>query len=135
MKKVGFTPGGTGILLNWREVTDTEKTSAGIIVPQELREERAAKLNGLENGITSVAAIGPDVKQYKVGDWVLLKSAGRLINVEGEQYGLVAEHQIEGKYDKEPDTKRTDALSPKPGTMKTEKTEKKALDFKNKYNL
>ena len=133
MGKVGFTPGGTGILLNWREVASDEKSLIKLLPEQE--KERAAKMNGLENGITSIAAVGPNVDFYKVGDWVLLKSSGRLINVEGKQYGLVAEHQLEGKYDKEPDMKRTDALDAKPGTLRTEKTEKKALSFKDKYNL
>ena len=133
MSKVGFTPGGTGILLNWKEAEKDEKSLIKLLPEQEA--ERAARQNGLENGITSIAAVGPNVTFYEVGDWVLLKSAGRLINVEGVEYGLVAEHQLEGKYDKEPSTKRVDTLAHKPGTLKTEKTEKKAVDFKNKYNL
>lgn len=134
MGKVGFTPTGAGVLLVWQAAEKDEK-SAGIILSPELQAELDAKKNALENGITSVAAVGPDCKQVKVGDWVLLNSAGKLINVEGTQYGFVKEHQIDGIYAKEPKTKKIDEIKPQPGTLRTEKTEKKALDFNKKYNL
>jgi co-chaperonin GroES (HSP10) len=141
METVGFTPNQTGVLLKWREAEDDEKAS-GIIIPEAIREhpeaireQRQAELNALENGITQVMAVGPDCKLVKVGDWVLLNSPGRLINVEGIAYGLVKEHQIDGVFDNEPNTKKVDEIGVAPGTLKTTKTEKKALDFKEKYDM
>ena len=134
MDKIGFTPTGAGVLLNW-QVAEKDETKVGIILSPELQAEIDAKKNALENGITSVVSVGPDCKQVKVGDWVLLNSAGKLINVDGVQYGFVKEHQIDGIYSKEPSTKRIDEIRAQPGTLKTEKTEKKALDFKDKYKM
>lgn len=134
METVGFTPTQTGVLLAWREAEDDEKKT-GIIIPEAIREERQAQLNALENGITQVVAVGPDCKLVKVGDWILLNSPGRLINVEGTAYGLVKEHQIDGVFHSEPTTKKIDEIGVPPGTLKTTKTEKKALDFKDKYNM
>jgi co-chaperonin GroES (HSP10) len=134
MDNVGFTPNQTGVLLKWREAENDEKAS-GIIIPEAIREQRQAELNALENGITQVMAVGPDCKLVKPGDWVLLNSPGRLINVEGTAYGLVKEHQIDGVFAKEPSTKKIDEIGAPPGTLKTTKTEKKALDFGNKYKM
>lgn len=134
MSKVGFTPTGAGVLLNW-QVAEKSETKVGIILSPELQAEIDAKKNALENGITIVEAVGPDCKQVKVGDWVLLNSAGKLLNIEGKQYGFIKEHQIDGIYDKEPSTKRVDEIRAQPGTLQTEKTEKKALAFKDKYKM
>ena len=95
--RVGFTPNGEGILLEWKE--SKQETTGGIIVPDHIKKDKEM----LENGITQVAAVGDRVTAFKVGDWVLLNSPGRLINIENRVYGFVKMHQIDGKFDKKPE--------------------------------
>lgn len=141
--KVGFTPNGDGVLLDWKAV-DEEKVESGIIVPDAYRAQHKAEQEMLENGITTVAAVGPKCTLVKPGDWILLNAPGRLINVEGCLYGLVKEYQIDGVFAKEPigtpvdiEKLKENSLSDGPGGLKLDKHIKSAkkLDSLNGDNL
>jgi hypothetical protein len=115
---------GSNVLLEWKESKE-----GTLQLPDELR----AQINAQDNGITKALAVGPDCKTIKEGDWVLLNGAGRLLTLDGTTYGLVKEHQIDATFKKKPVLGKTE-LDPLP-SIKTEKTEKKVVDFNLKHNL
>ena len=115
---------GSNVLLEWKE-----SKKGALQLPDELR----AQINAQDNGITKALAVGPDCKTIKEGDWVLLNGAGRLLILDGTTYGLVKEHQIDATFKKKPvlGKNELDALP----HIKTEKTEKKVVDFNIKHKL
>ena len=99
----------------------------------QLPDDLRAQINAQNNGITKALAVGPDCKTIKKEDWVLLNGAGRLLTLDGTTYGLVKEHQIDATFKKKPvlGKNELDALP----QIKTDKTEKKVIDFNLKHNL
>ena len=85
------------------------------------------------NGINEVMAIGPDVKDVNLGDWVMLTNTEMpIINIDGVAYMAVKEHMIMLSFDDKPEIEN--CKNPKDGSIiRTKKTEKKALEFKDKY--
>lgn len=104
-------------------------------------EDKKIKLigNALEdanadlNGINEVCAIGPEVKDIKVGDWAMLNNMQvPIINIDGVDYAALKEHMIMLTFDEKPEIEN--CKNPKDGSLiKTKKTEAKALAFKDKY--
>lgn len=125
-EELKFRPTGNKVVVNWKEAESTLTLSPEMMMMKEMQK----------NGITQVAAVGPDVKVIKTGDWVLLNAAGRLIKIDGKTYGVVLENQIDGAFDEKP--KVTDVpvkeedLSDR---IKTDKTESKIIKLNDKYDI
>jgi|TARA_R110000787_G_scaffold112958_1_gene221870 co-chaperonin GroES (HSP10) len=88
--KFDFTPfGGWVILPN----PSKRKTDAGIIL-----DDATAKQ--LQTNILEVLAVGPDCRQTKIGDTVMVdpNSEAMLIHINDVQYLFVNEFQILGKF-------------------------------------
>lgn len=85
------------------------------------------------NGINEVCAVGPDVKDVKVGDWAMLTNTEMpVINIDGVNYMAIKEHMVMLTFDNKPEVEN--CKNPKDGSIiRTKKTEKKALEFKDKY--
>jgi co-chaperonin GroES (HSP10) len=119
--KVNFTPYQTGILLYYK------KKETKLIVDDSLLAE--------SDLIYQVAAVGPKCDQVKVGDWVMINSPGVIIDVEGEKYVLIKEHQIFGVFNEEPKITETTTKMSETSDIKLDKTIEKAKKFNEKYNL
>lgn len=85
------------------------------------------------NGINEVVAVGPDVKDIKVGEWVMLTNTEMpIINIDGEAYMALKDHMVMLSFDEKPEVEN--CKNPKDGSIiRTKKTEKKALEFRDKY--
>lgn len=85
------------------------------------------------NGINEVMAVGPDVKDIKVGEWVMLTNTEMpIINIDGTAYMALKEHMVMLSFDEKPAVEN--CKNPKDGSIiRTRKTEAKALAFKEKY--
>ena len=85
------------------------------------------------NGINEVVAVGPDVKDVKVGDWAMLTNTEMpIINIDGTAYMAIKDHMVMLTFDEKPHIEN--CKNPKDGSIiRTKKTEKKALEFKDKY--
>ena len=85
------------------------------------------------NGINEVVAVGPEVKDVKVGEWVMLTNTEMpIINIDGESYMALKEHMVMLSFTDKPEIEN--CKNPKDGSIiRTKKTEKKALEFKDKY--
>jgi len=120
--KLNFTPYQNGMLvkLEIKEVTD-----AGIILPESHKEQM--------DYTYEVVAIGPECRQVKVGDWVLLNANGEKLNIEGEDYGFIKEHQIFGVFAERPQA--TTAPKRSNSNLKLNKTTKNVEEFNKKHGL
>lgn len=112
------------ILIEWKEANE-----GALHLPDELKSQ----IDAQNNGITKAAAVGPDCKFVKKGDWVLLNGAGRLLVLNGTTYGLIKEHQVDATFKEKPELGKNDQ-DVVPG-LRTEKTEKKIKVFNEKHNL
>jgi len=73
-----------------------EKTKGGIIKPEEVIVQEAAKQEDLE--IVKIISVGKNVKTVKIGDSIFLSSPRVAIyTFEGKRYGGIKEYDIFAK--------------------------------------
>lgn len=85
---------GDNIMFELPDVAET--TEGGIIKPEEVIIEEAAKQEDLE--IVKIISVGVNVKSVKVGDSVFLSSPRVAIyTFEGKRYGGMKEYDIFAK--------------------------------------
>lgn len=115
---------GSNVLLEWNKVTKSRL---------ELPREVIQGLEAQKNGICKVLAVGTDCRYAQPGDYVLLNSAGKLITLEGVDYAMVKEHQIDACFSTLPNHGEVD-LEHVPGLI-LDKTISKAAKFEEKHNI
>src|SRR3990167_11277597 len=123
-EEIKFTPVGAGILVEWKQ------SESKLSLPPEVLKD----IEMAENGIVKVVEVGPEVKQIKPNDYVLLNAAGRLINLNGKMYGLIKQFQIDGVYSSKPEFTKIEAPSTL-HTIKTDKVEKQIVNMNKKYDI
>jgi co-chaperonin GroES (HSP10) len=124
-KKIKFTPYHMGVLV---EIEIKETTDAGIILPESHKT--------MQDFAYKVVAVGPGCVQVKPNDWVLLKADGVKLNIEGEDYGFVQEHQIFGVFPEKPITVASDGTGVTAGgDIKLDKTIENIKDFNKRKGL
>ena len=75
------------LIVSFKKATD--KTEAGIIIPENLRKD--------DKGVGTVELVGPECKyKFKKGDRVVLKGNANLIPIDGTDYLQVQEYNIMG---------------------------------------
>ena len=128
--KINFKPLRDYVICEWYTMTSEEKKAKNTIIL--LGNDKANHEEDM-NGINEVLAVGPEVKNIKVGDWAMLANMEvPIINIDGVHCAAFKAHMLMGTFDEKPDTENCE--NPKDGTIiRTRKTEKKALAFKEKY--
>lgn len=126
MSKINFEPFRDYVICEWY-VKEEKEEKKKIILTGNAAQNEIESLNG----INEVLAVGPDVKQAKVGDWVMLAHMEvPIVNIDGVPCAMYKEHMIMGTFDEKPDIAENDKNGP---SIRTKKTEKKSLEFKDKY--
>jgi len=123
-KEIKFIPTRDGVLVNWKA------SDSKLMLSPELKKE----IEMAENGIVEVVEIGPDVKNIKPGQFVLLNAAGRLINLNNKTYGLIKSFQIDGIYSEKPDFVKLE-VSESALNINTSKTEQKISQLNKKFDI
>ena len=77
---INYEPLGQHIVVEMPEVA--RETESGIIKSESMLKEEADK----RDGHAKVVAVSKDVKDVKVGDVVIPKGQGFMVNVEGIEY-------------------------------------------------
>ena len=130
MSKINFKPLRDYVICEWyvkKEEKDPKKKE--IILVGNAKAEREEEMNG----INEVLAVGPDVQNIKPGDWAMLANMEvPILNIDGVQCAAFKSHMLMGIFEEKPDIENCE--NPKDGTIiRTKKTEKKALEFRDKY--
>ena len=124
-KKINFEPYRDYVICEWYVEEKQEESKIHLI--GNAKQDAVDKLNG----INEIIAVGPDVKQAKVGDWAFLSHTEvPIVNIDGVHCAMYKEHMIMGSFSSKPAIAENDKEGPK---IKTTKTEEKAVEFKNKY--
>ncbi len=113
----------TNVLITWKEFT----TRSGITLDPQALQMAEAKLNQC----CQVLAVGDEVKSIKVGDFVLMGGAGRLITINDVVYGIIKEHMVDAVFNKEPKIGKDEGKSQ--GEIKTSVTQSQLEKFSNKH--
>jgi co-chaperonin GroES (HSP10) len=126
-KRINFKPLRDYVICEW--YVEEEKKESTIILTGNAKEDKIAELNG----INEVLAVGPDVVGVEPGQWAMLAHMEvPIVNIDGVPCAMYKSHMIMGLFDDKPDVE--DNGNDKSGaTIRTKKTEKKALEFKDKY--
>lgn len=85
-------PTRAGLLVEYKV---KEKTDKGIYLPESKQTFK---------GIVKILAVGPQVKEVKVGDWILVSETAspKLLEIEGVVYGMLQEFEIDWIYNEQP---------------------------------
>lgn len=114
----------TNIAIDWEELTGW----AGIKFPsEETRQEAEA----VHNQVCKVLAVGDGVKHIKVGNFVLLGGAGRLLTVNDRTYGIIKEHMVDCHFKTRPKVGKDEGESQ--GAITTKLTERELKKFSDKH--
>lgn len=94
-----YVPHSDSIVIEFEFIT---KTKGGIELPDQMLKEYAES----QGFAKQVMAVGPEVKNYKIGDWILFNSRAQMIPVpliyhssKGKQHGQIHEYDVLGKVD------------------------------------
>jgi hypothetical protein len=125
-KKINFQPLGDYVVCEWY-IAPKKETKIELVGNAKADQEA-----GL-NGINEVLAVGPKVENIKPGDWAMLAHMEvPIVNIDGTPCAMYKAHMLMGVFDEQPDL--DDNNNSKEGAIiRTKKTEKKALEFKEKY--
>ena len=77
---INYEPLGNHIVVEMPDVA--KETESGIIKSESMLKEEAEK----RDGHATVVAVSQDVKEVKVGDVVIPKGQGFMVNVDGIEY-------------------------------------------------
>lgn len=117
----------SNLVVDWQELSG----QGGILFPNEeakMREE--ARINS----ICRVLAIGPETETngvIKVGHYVLMGGAGRLVTLDGCTYGIIKEHMVDACFEVLPKLGKDEGSANSGITTKV--TSKELDKFANKH--
>ena len=114
----------TNILIEWtRHVSRTN-----ILLEGRAFEMAEAALNQCNK----VLSIGAEVKDIKVGDFVLMGGTGRLITLNGTKYGIIKEHMVDAVFNSQPSIGEDEGASQ--GGINTSVTREQVERFSKKQS-
>ena len=126
MKEINFKPNKDYVVCQW--YTAEEKKDTKVILVGSAKGQREDSLNG----VNEILAVGPDVPEgIKPGQWAMLAHMEvPIVNIDGIHCAMYKAHMIMGTFEEKPDIADNSKEGP---SIRTKKTEEKALAFKDKY--
>ena len=113
--------------MNYQLVFEFEmicKTKAGVEIPEHLQKKYQDEQMQKQGFAKRVVAVGPNVKQVKVGNWILINSATARVNDiplinkgnTGDKHGQIHEYDVLGIVDEhfaqlKPETKTLETIN------------------------
>jgi len=125
--KINFKPLKDYVVCEW--YVKDEKKESKVILPSNVTDSRIEELNG----INEVLAVGEDVKGMEPGNWAMLSHMEvPIVNIDGKQCAMYKAHMIMGVFENQPDIDNN-KNSKEGAIIRTKKTEKKSIEFRDKY--
>jgi hypothetical protein len=127
-KKINFKPMRDYVVCEWY-VKKEEEDKKKIILTGNAAQDAIEELNG----INEILAVGEDVKNMEPGQWAMLSHTEvPIVNIDGIPCAMYKAHMIMGTFDGQPDIDENKNSKEGP-IIRTKKTEKKSLEFRDKY--
>lgn len=116
---------GNNVLVYWKQIE-----GGALELPEDIKAEKEMQ----ENGVVQIAAIGPDCKVAKEGNWAILNAGGRILKYNDSVYGIIKEHQLDVVFENKPVIQSVINTVSNNG-IKLDKTINKLGDLKDKYGI
>jgi hypothetical protein len=114
----------TNILIEWTR----HSSRTNIKLEGRAHEMAEAALNQCNE----VLSIGSEVKDIKIGDFVLMGGTGRLITLNGVKYGIIKEHMVDAVFSSKPRIGEDEGVSQ--GGINTTITREQVKKFSQKQS-